>query len=54
MPPVPSCRTRRESATAGFFRSIHGTLNHIMVGDRIWLGRFAGQDIPSTGLDAIL
>ena len=38
----------------GFFRSIHGTLNHIMVGDRIWLGRFAGEQVPSTGLDAIL
>ena len=38
----------------GFFRSIHGTLNHIMVGDRIWLARFGGQEAPSTGLDAIL
>ena len=37
-----------------FFSSIHATLNHIMVGDRIWLGRFAGQDMPSTGLDATL
>lgn len=38
----------------GFFRSIHGTLNHILVGDRIWLVRFAGGAAPSTGLDAIL
>ena len=37
-----------------FFKSIHGTLNHIMLGDRIWLTRFAGKQIPSTGLDAIL
>jgi uncharacterized damage-inducible protein DinB len=37
-----------------FFGSIHGTLNHILVGDRIWLARFAGQSVPSTGLDAIL
>jgi uncharacterized damage-inducible protein DinB len=37
-----------------FFDSIHGTLNHILVGDRIWLARFAGRDVPSTGLDAIL
>lgn len=37
-----------------FFKSIHGTLNHIMVGDRIWLTRFAGEEIESTGLDAIL
>ncbi len=25
-----------------FFRSVHGTLNHILLGDRIWLGRFGG------------
>ena len=37
-----------------FFRSIHGTLNHIMVGDRIWMTRFGGGEAPSTGLDAIL
>ncbi|MEB3182063.1 MAG: DinB family protein [Nostocaceae cyanobacterium] len=37
-----------------FFKSIHGTLNHIMVGDRIWLTRFEGKQIPSTGLDMIL
>jgi uncharacterized damage-inducible protein DinB len=24
-----------------FFKSIHGTLNHILLGDRAWLGRFA-------------
>lgn len=30
---------RREDLGA-FFKSIHGTLNHILVGDRIWLGRF--------------
>ncbi len=37
-----------------FFRSIHGTLNHIMVGDRLWLTRFQGGVASSTGLDAIL
>ena len=36
-----------------FFKSIHGTLNHILVGDRIWLARFAGREAASTGLDAI-
>ncbi len=30
---------RREDRGA-FFRSIHGTLNHLLVGDRIWMGRF--------------
>ena len=37
-----------------FFKSVHGTLNHLMVGDRIWLGRFGGEEVPSTNLDAIL
>ncbi|WP_414530248.1 DinB family protein [Nodularia chucula] len=37
-----------------FFKSIHGTLNHILVGDRIWMGRFTGTQISSLGLNAIL
>lgn len=43
-------KKRRES----FFGSIHGTLNHIMVGDLIWMARFYGKEVPSTNLDAIL
>jgi uncharacterized damage-inducible protein DinB len=38
-----------------FFGSIHATLNHILVGDRLWLGRFTGH--PAThikSLDQIL
>jgi uncharacterized damage-inducible protein DinB len=27
-----------------FFGSIFGTWNHILLGDRIWLGRISGQD----------
>ncbi len=34
-----------------FFGSIHGALNHILVGDRIWLGRAAGQDSGIHSLD---
>ncbi len=49
---LPEAELKR--ARPAFFRSIHGTLNHILVGDRIWLGRFAGREMPSTGLDAIL
>ncbi len=37
-----------------FFGSIHATLNHIMVGDRIWLARFESCEVPSTGLNAEL
>lgn len=49
---LPDGERRRDRRA--FFKSIHGTLNHIVVGDRIWLGRFAGEEMPSTGLDAIL
>ena len=44
----------RKKRRPSFFGSIHGTLNHLMVGDRIWLARFAGEEVPSTNLDAIL
>ena len=44
-------RTKERGA---FFGSIHGTLNHILVGDRIWMSRFEGGEAPSTNLDAIL
>ena len=44
----------RKQIRPAFFHSIYGTLNHIMVGDRIWMGRFTGKTMPSTGLDAIL
>ena len=44
----------RKQLRPAFFKSIHGTLNHLLVSDRIWLNRFAGQTIASIGLDAIL
>ena len=44
----------RRQDRGAFFGSIHGTLNHIMVGDRIWMARFEGGTVASTGLDAIL
>lgn len=31
----------RNKDMGAFFGSIHGTLNHILLADRIWLGRFA-------------
>ena len=33
----------RKSDRGAFFKSVHGTLNHILVADRIWLGRFTQQ-----------
>src|SRR5579872_3902341 len=37
-----------------FFKSMHGTLNHLLVGDRIWMQRFTGEGEAPTRLDAIL
>ncbi|MBY0531273.1 MAG: DinB family protein [Xanthobacteraceae bacterium] len=37
-----------------FFKSIHGTLNHLLVSDRIWMKRFTGQGEAPARLDAIL
>jgi uncharacterized damage-inducible protein DinB len=33
----------RKLDRGAFFKSIHGTLNHILLGDRIWLARFASS-----------
>ena len=33
---------------------MHGTLNHLVLGDRIWMTRFEGGSHPSTNLGAIL
>ncbi len=37
-----------------FFKSIHGTLNHLLVTDRIWMQRFTGEGETTQRLDAIL
>ena len=36
------------------FGSIHRTLNHVVVGDRIWLARFTGTGGAPAALDAIV
>ena len=36
----------RKRDRGAFFQSIHGTLNHLLSGDRIWLGRFTGRPYP--------
>ena len=33
----------RKQDRGAFFRSIHGTLNHLLLTDRAWLGRFTGD-----------
>jgi uncharacterized damage-inducible protein DinB len=37
-----------------FFRSLHGTLNHLLIGDRIWMHRFTGEGNEPAALDEIL
>lgn len=37
-----------------FFRSVHGTLNHLLATDRIWMKRFTGEGEVPDRLDAIL
>jgi len=34
-----------------FFGSIHGTLNHILLADKLWLGRFQNQPFEVQSLD---
>jgi uncharacterized damage-inducible protein DinB len=33
---------QRKEDVGAFFKSIHGTLNHLLVGDSVWMGRFQG------------
>ena len=37
-----------------FFKSVHGTLNHLLVTDRIWMRRFTGEGDAPNRLNAIL
>ncbi len=37
-----------------FFKSVHGTLNHLLAADRIWMKRFTGEGEAPNRLDAIL
>ncbi|HEX4769162.1 MAG TPA: DinB family protein [Lichenihabitans sp.] len=37
-----------------FFRSVHGTLNHLLVADRLWMQRFTGEGEVAPTLDTIL
>ncbi len=36
----------RKRDAGAFFKSIHGTFNHILLADRVWLARFTGVSIP--------
>jgi len=43
----PDADRRRD--LGAFFRSIHGTLNHLLWGDRVWMSRFTGGAPPWSG-----
>lgn len=35
--------SQRKKDYGAFFKSVHGTLNHLLFGDRAWIGRFINQ-----------
>ena len=43
----------RKEDRGAFFKSLHGTLNHILVADLIWLERFAMADWDSPSLEGL-
>jgi uncharacterized damage-inducible protein DinB len=42
------------SDRGAFFKSVHGTLNHLLATDRIWMRRFTGVGEAPDRLDAIV
>lgn len=46
---LPDDERRRDRGV--FFRSIHGTLNHLLLADRVWMARFQGGTFKVAGLD---
>jgi uncharacterized damage-inducible protein DinB len=42
--------TARRQERGAFFSSIHGTLSHLMWGDRVWMHRFDGLEKPAGGI----
>jgi uncharacterized damage-inducible protein DinB len=40
--------------TGAFFKSMMGTLNHILVADRVWMKRFTGEGEAPAALDTII
>ena len=46
---LPEADYRRD--TAQFFKSVHGTLNHLLLVEHLWQARLAGGIYPASGLD---
>ena len=49
---LPETEYRRDRGA--FFGSLHGTLNHLLLGDIIWMHRFTGEGEEPAKLDDIL
>src|SRR6185312_11402052 len=49
---LPEADYRRD--VGSFFKSMHGTLNHLLLTDRIWMKRLTGEGNHPDRLDAIL
>src|SRR5262245_46440379 len=45
---------QRKRDMGAFFKSIHGTLNHLLLGDRLWMGRLTGFPFTIRSLDQAL
>jgi len=41
----------RKADRGAFFRSIHGTLNHLLLADKVWMGRFTDRPFAVRSLD---
>ena len=41
----------RKADRGAFFSSVHGTLNHLLLGDKIWMGRFTANPFSVSSLD---
>lgn len=41
----------RKKDRGAFFKSIHGTLNHLLFGDTVWMGRFQNRNPPTRIID---
>lgn len=44
----------RRRDRGAFFKSIHATLDHLLWGDGIWLGRFTGKSYPTGPVGELL
>ena len=44
----------RKADLGAFFKSLHGTLNHLLVADTVWMARFRDRPNPPLTLDQVL